>query len=67
MRVVRATWEKACLERRRSQRDLRAAKLLEMGAAGPETDELAASRENATRCTVLQLAKHAVNWPVSPS
>jgi hypothetical protein len=44
---------------------VRAAELLKMGAAGPETEDLAVRLEAATGCTVSQLAKDAADWPAS--
>jgi hypothetical protein len=40
-----------------------AALRIAQSVAGPETQELAAKLEKATRCSIVELAVHAEQWP----
>jgi hypothetical protein len=47
-----------------TRRAVRVAALrIAQGVAGPETQELAAKLEKATRCSIAELAVHAEDWP----
>ena len=66
MQVVRAHQRRRHVSIEDTRRAVHeAAVRIAQGVAGPETEELAAKLEKATRCSSAELAVHAEQWPES--
>jgi hypothetical protein len=66
MKVVRAHQRRRNVTIEDTRRAVQEAALrTSQGVAGPETQELVAKLEKATRCDIAALAVHAEQWPAS--
>ena len=66
MKVVRAHQRRRHVSIEDTRRAVQESALrIAQGVAGPETQELVAKLEKATRCTIAELAVHAEQWPES--
>ena len=64
MQVVRAHQRRRHVSIEDTRRAVQEAALrIAQGAAGPETEQLAAKLEKMTGCTIAELAVHADQWP----
>ena len=64
MQVVRAHQRRRHVSIEDTRRAVQEAALrIAQGAAGPETEQLAAKLEKMTGCTIAELAVHAEEWP----